>query len=177
MPAYNQIGSAVTVGAGGAASIDFTSIPATYTDLLICYSLRSNYANIQDRVKLIFNNTSSAIYNSKHIEGDGATAITGARVNQTFFFPSEASASTGTTATGSTFSNFAMYIPNYGNSSANKSFLIDGVMENNSTTAYMNLQSGLWASTAAINQISIVPYGGTAFLQYSTAYLYAISNA
>ena len=33
--------STVTVGAGGAASIDFNSIPGTYTDLLLVVSVRS----------------------------------------------------------------------------------------------------------------------------------------
>ena len=35
MATFTQIGSAVVVGSGGAATIDFTSIPSTYTDLLI----------------------------------------------------------------------------------------------------------------------------------------------
>jgi hypothetical protein len=34
MATFTQIGSAVVVGSGGAAAIDFTSIPSTYTDLL-----------------------------------------------------------------------------------------------------------------------------------------------
>ena len=32
--------SSVTVGSGGAANIEFTSIPSTYTDLLLKYYLR-----------------------------------------------------------------------------------------------------------------------------------------
>ena len=38
----------VTVGSGGAASIDFTSIPQTYTDLKIVLSARTNRANATD---------------------------------------------------------------------------------------------------------------------------------
>jgi len=34
----------VTVGSGGAATFGFTSIPATYTDLLVVASLRSDRA-------------------------------------------------------------------------------------------------------------------------------------
>ena len=40
MATYTLI-SSVTVGAGGASSIDFTSIPSTYTDLLVKISARS----------------------------------------------------------------------------------------------------------------------------------------
>jgi len=32
----------VTVGSGGAANIEFTSIPQTYTDLVVVLSLRNN---------------------------------------------------------------------------------------------------------------------------------------
>ena len=40
--------SSVTVGAGGASSIDFTSIPATYTDLLVKFSLRTDFNGWRD---------------------------------------------------------------------------------------------------------------------------------
>jgi hypothetical protein len=36
----------VTVGSGGATDIEFTSIPGTYTDLLIKSSLRSDWPQI-----------------------------------------------------------------------------------------------------------------------------------
>lgn len=39
MATYIKIGS-VEVGAGGASSIDFSSIPATYTDLVLKMSAR-----------------------------------------------------------------------------------------------------------------------------------------
>jgi hypothetical protein len=35
---YTLIASSVTVGSGGAANIEFTSIPATYTDLVSALS-------------------------------------------------------------------------------------------------------------------------------------------
>jgi hypothetical protein len=34
-----EIIASVTVGSGGAADIEFTSIPATYTDLVVNYAL------------------------------------------------------------------------------------------------------------------------------------------
>lgn len=169
--------SSVTVGAGGAASIDFTSIPSTYTDLCVKYSLRTNYAaSNADRIKLTFNGSSSAIYSSRDINAAGSgTPGSAARSGLGYFFAFEAGASTAATATSNTFSNSEIYIPNYAGS-ANKSYSSDGVTENNATAAEADLQAGLWASTAAINQITIVPYAGTLFNQYSTAYLYGISK-
>jgi hypothetical protein len=49
--------------------------------------------------------------------------------------------------------------------------------ENNSTTAWaLGLMAGLWSSTSAITSIELYAPSQT-FLQYSTAYLYGISNA
>jgi len=44
MATYIQIASTVTVGAGGAADITFSAIPATYTDLLVVASV--TYASL-----------------------------------------------------------------------------------------------------------------------------------
>jgi hypothetical protein len=37
-----EIIASVTVGSGGAANIEFTSIPATYTDLVVLFSARTD---------------------------------------------------------------------------------------------------------------------------------------
>jgi hypothetical protein len=50
--------SSVTVGSGGAADIEFTSIPATYTDLLVKISIR-NATSGATRVYVRFNGAST----------------------------------------------------------------------------------------------------------------------
>ena len=156
-----------TVGAGGASSIDFTSIPSTYTDLCIKISLRSDRAiEIDDQIIVKPNNSSSSL-TYIHVRGNGATATSGS-VNRTYV------PSAGTTS--NTFGNGEIYIPNYAGS-ANKSFYIDTVSENNATTGYDSMQAVLWSNTAAINQVVIAPVSGTGFVQYSTAYLYGVKNA
>jgi hypothetical protein len=77
--------------------------------------------------------------------------------------------------TASTYSNSEIYIPNYAGST-NKSFSIDGVSENNATEAYAMFNAVLWSNTAAINQVTLTPAGGS-FVQHSTAYLYGVKNA
>jgi len=48
----------ITVGAAGAASVTFNSIPQTgYTDLVIKASPRSDRANVKDTIDLKFNGT------------------------------------------------------------------------------------------------------------------------
>lgn len=161
----------VTVGAGGAASIDFTSIPQTFTDLKVVYSLRSNRAaGDVDIVDLKFNNT-SANRSSRELFGSGSSV--GSGNDASTMYVNYCSVSTNTA---SVFSNGELYVPNY-TSSNFKSASSDHVSENNATTAYQTMYANLWSNTAAINRITIAPVLGTLFVQYSTATLYGVSNA
>ena len=167
MPTFTLIGSPVTVGAGGASSIDFSSIPTTYTDLVLFISLRSS--NSADYISLKFNN-STASFTGRTMNGNGST--TGSENRTDNFVTGVMSPST---YTASTFSNGVFYIPNY-TSSSNKSYLLDVVPENNATATEMRLSTGLWSNTAAINRITFDhPTAGT-FVQHSTAHLYGVSN-
>jgi len=168
MATYIQIGSTVTVGAGGASSIDFTSIPATYTDLKLVVSGRINEAVTYDSPVLYFNG-STANFTFRQIYGTGSTVGSNSASNGNNFTNLN-----GTSSTASTFSNNEYYIPNYAGST-NKSFSIDTVTENNSSTGNgLGLQAGLWSNTAAINQITITAPSTYLFVQYSTASLYGI---
>jgi hypothetical protein len=63
----------VEVGSGGAANIEFTSIPATFTDLVVKASLQTDNAETLDGVGVSFNsNTSDYYYN--RIRGNGTNA-------------------------------------------------------------------------------------------------------
>lgn len=172
---YVQIGSTVTVGAGGSASIDFTSIPSTYTDLLIRISARTNRSGQPvDSLKLTFNGATTNF----SARGLGADASSSA-----FSFTNAGSASiedavfvTAATATANTFGNADIYIPNYAGST-NKSVSSDSVTENNATQSYLLLDAGLWSNTSAITSIKLAPLNGSLINQYSTASLYGISKS
>jgi len=173
MPTYTQIGTAQVVGAGGASSIDFTTIPSTYTDLVIKLSLRGSDANNYVNSRITFNGSGSG-YTSKLLYGLGSGSP-GSLNNSVTNAVDFSSYGTGSLATSSTFGNAEIYIPNY-TASTNKSLSVDAVSENNATAAIAALTAGLWSNSAAINQITITPAVGT-FVQHSTAYLYGVSNA
>jgi hypothetical protein len=82
----------------------------------------------------------------------------------------------GNTSTSNTFGNGSIYIPNYAGSN-NKSVSTDVVVENNATESSQYLLAGLWSDTSAITTIRLYSRNSHNFLQYSTAYLYGISNA
>jgi hypothetical protein len=166
---YVQIGSTVTVGSGGAATIDFTSIPSTYTDLLLKLSLRDTSAAVATQGEIRFNSDASTIYSNKRLRGNGttATSYTGSSNNNIplGLVPSALS-------TANTFCNAEIYIPNYAGSN-NKSVSVDFVGENNATEAYSQLTAGLYATATAITSISII---NLTLPQYSTATLYGIKK-
>jgi hypothetical protein len=160
--------SSVTVGSGGAANMEFTSIAATYTDLVVKITGRSDSSDTS--IELSFNNNTSN-RTTRYLFGNGSTAASSNNTNM--FITSSIVPST---STASTFSNAELYIPNYAGSN-NKSSSVDGVSENNATASNMALTANLWSDSAAITSIKLTPAGGGNFVQYSTAYLYGISNA
>lgn len=161
----------VTVGAGGASNITFSSIPQIYTDLILKFSTRCATGGAAD-VAATLNNDSGSNYPYRRLQGNGSSASSG---NGTYT-AMVAGSSTGSTDTANTFANSELYIPNY-ISSNYKSGSTDAVTENNATTAYATLQAGLWNNTSAITSISLFNTGGQNFAQYSTATLYGIKNS
>jgi hypothetical protein len=175
MAAYNLIAT-TTVGSGGAASIAFSSIPQTFTDLKVVLSARSTAgAAVAYTILMKMNSLTSSIYSSKVLEGSGSAASsfsqsgidTAVRVGIV----------NGTGATSSVFSSTEIYIPNYAGST-NKSISIDTVAETNATTTYANLIAYLVSSTAAITDLTFTTEAtATSFAQYSSASLYGIKNS
>lgn len=162
--------STVTVGAGGAASIEFTGIAGTATDLYLVLSARTNGSSGDDGIKCELNgDTNTANYTYRRLLGDGSSASSS---TANLFFAGRASAST---ATSNTFGNSALIIPNYAGSTA-KTGSTDGVSENSSTTAYQTIFASSWTGTAAITSIKLLPQFGTTFNQYSTASLYTVTK-
>jgi hypothetical protein len=169
MPTYTQIGTAQVVGSGGSSNITFTSIPSTYTDLVLKVSAR--LASGAGFFLLDFNGLSTANFSNRVIEGNGASAYSFVSGNTNY-----ATGLVGASDTASTFTSTEFYIPNYAGS-ANKGISIDGVTENNGTTAYADLAGLQWANSAAITEIKLTTSSAANFAQHSTAYLYGVSNA
>jgi hypothetical protein len=162
----------ITVGAAGASSVTFSSIPQTgYTDLVVKISSRS--ATDLDSMFIAFNGDSGANYNARVIRGNGSAASS--LVNSAFGVSSGAviGYTNGTTTT-NTFNNAEIYIPNYTGSNQ-KSFSADNVEEANATTAWSVLSAGLWSGTAAITSIRLFQ-STYSFAANSTFYLYGVAK-
>lgn len=168
MPNTFELIASSTVGAGGAASIEFTSIPNTYTDLQFVMSARSNRASNADPLTISLNSSTSGI-TFRTLYGNGSAAGSYTDAGDYFTYINAAS------STSSTFSTFQLYLPNY-TSSNNKSWSVDNAWENNATANGDFLVAGLQTITSAITSVKVSTVVGT-FVQYSTAYLYGVKNA
>jgi hypothetical protein len=168
MPSTYTLISSNTVGAGGVSSITFSSIPATYTDLVLLMSLRQDGAGSNVRYAI---NGATTGYSESLLYGSGS--VVGATTASTSYFNLVYTNGSGETA--NLFGNLQTYIPNYAGSQL-KPIGVESVYENNSTGATQALTAQLWSNTAAITSITITP-ATTNWIQYSTVYLYGIKNS
>jgi len=168
MATFIKIASS-TVGAGGVASVTFSSIPQTgYTDLVVKASLRTTSGNT-DATIMSFNGSTTG-YTARVLEGTGSGFNAFAPTPQYFagtYQPSN--------YTASIFSSHDIYIPNY-TSSNSKSWSVDSTTENNATASIIDLTAGVWANSSAITSIVFSLAQGN-IAQYSTFTLYGIKNS
>ena len=171
-PTFTLIASN-TVGSGGASSVTFSSIPATYTDLVVKVSSRTDRtAYPQDNLRMQINGDSGSNYSFRNIYGNGSSAAStnGSSITYVELYQTDDNG-----ATTNTFGSHDIYIPNY-TSSNYKSISSDGVAEQNGTQAWTELTAALWNSTAAINSLTFFGAFGN-FVQYSDFTLYGVNNS
>ena len=152
------------------ANLDFTSIPQTYTDLILKVSAIGTGTGNQDYYLQFNGATTNMSYIP--IRGDGnAASLTSSQYGSGTAFGSMVYLGTSTTLP----SLDIIYIPNY--TSANyKIFWTETGAERNGTEAYFLAAGMMWSDTAAINSIKFSLSSGN-FAQYTTASLYGIKNS
>lgn len=154
---------ATTTLGSTASSVTFSSIPATYTDLVV---VSAPIGNGDAQVHMRFNNDSSANYSYTILAANGASAVS-ARVIQATQIGTDYFFSV-TTSGGITLIN----VMNYANTTTKKTALI---RSNNASKATMAIV-GLWPSTAAINRIDLTATSST-FAAGSVFTIYGIKAA
>lgn len=152
------------------ASVTFSSIPQTYTDLQLLVSSRATQNVTRELIK-IYPNGSTTSNNRILLFGyDSGSTASGADTDKSIGWQS------GNSTTANTFTSASVYFPNY-TSTNYKSYSADVVAENNSSTSWIvNLNASLWSNTAALTSIEIACETST-FAVNSTFYLYGISNS
>jgi hypothetical protein len=167
--AYESIAT-VTVGVGGASYIQFSSIPGTYSHLQIRF-IANNTSNVFQKIQLN-SDTSGASYYGHNLYGTGSVAGASALPGSSY---SAIVMSGGGLSTGNFFGVGVIDILDYANTNKYKTVrALDGFNTNGGSDGqFIELASGLWQSTSAINTIKI--FGSTAnYNQYSQFALYGV---
>jgi hypothetical protein len=158
---------ATTTLSSTATSINFNSIPATYTDLrIVMISILQTTFCIPG---IRFNGLTTNIMSQTDIYGDGATAGTSSNTSTSRVLFGVAAQTTSDPAF------FTCDISNYTGTTF-KSLLVDGSMDRNGS-GYVNRTVGIWRSTAAITSINIIDGFSNGFAIGTTATLYGIKEA
>lgn len=153
------------------AYIEFTSIPQTYTDLVIHQDTRTSSAG-DGRIVGNFNGTGGMPSQLNYGFGGGTFGATNyTTTDSVITFGNGAS-----NWTASTFGGNKLYIPNYSSSTLTKTTISYGSGENNGTDSIMGFMAANWPTTTAVNTIRLYPFTGS-WLAQSTFTLYGISNA
>lgn len=169
---YNLIASNIL--SSSAASVTFSSIPSTYTDLVVKLSVRNTTTgNTVSDFFFNVNGSSGTIYSRTRLQGNGATVVSDRTTSNALNVAENLL--TGGSATASTFSNVDIYFPNY-KVSQNKPHSVFGTMETNATTAYIVAQANLISDTSAISSITFTSGSGN-FASGSSFFLYGIKNS
>jgi hypothetical protein len=160
---YESIAT-TTVGAGGQATVTFSSIPSTYKHLqlrIIARSAGTSFAGLYMSI-----NSSVDPVIGHYIVGDGSTAVADDNSNKQFGW------ATGSTELANTFTAEVIDILDYANTNKNKTVRSLAGYELNGSGG-VALFSGLFDTTAAINALNIYLSVGN-IGQYSSFALYGI---
>jgi hypothetical protein len=172
MATYTLISSNVL--ASSAASVTFSAIPATYTDLVLRASARSDNASATQNTEIIFNADTATNYSFTNLLGLGTIGVaTQQYATQAYAWTAKIAAAS---YTANTFASIEIYIPSY-TVSQNKPVSVTNMNEYNDTYVQDTaIASVLWRNTAAITSILFYPRTSN-FEAGSSFYLYGISNA
>lgn len=161
MPAtYEPIGT-TTVSGTSTTTITFSSIPQTYTDLVLVSSV-DNSTDVVNYLR--FNSDTGTNYSRTTLRGTGSVADSTRSSSQTFITFSFGTLSSPVTV--------IWHILNYSNTTTYKSC----VSRNSNTFDSVGAVAGLWQSTAAISTVSVTVASGY-IVADSTFTLYGIKAA
>ena len=173
MPSTYTLISSNVLGSS-AASVTFSAIPSTYTDLVLRCSTRGSRAAVIDSIVIKFNADSGTNYSNTIITGVGTTVSSFANANTTSL---SLNTSDGDTATANTFGSFEMYIPNYTATTTKPISTISLSEDNSSNNAYLRVLANQYRGSSAISSIVLTPEIGPNWLSGSSFYLYGIKNS
>ena len=160
----------VTVGAGGAASVTFSSIPSTYKHLQIRYLWNGSGGSGDNNIALRCNGDTAGNYTLHQLNGDGASAAAAGATGIGF-------ARVGYYADITSYASVGIVdILDYTSTNKQKTIKsLNGYDSNCSGKIYLNSSAWLPGTIAAITSLTILSGNSITIPQYSSFALYGIN--
>lgn len=152
-----------TVSGTSTATVTFTSIPSTYTDIIVV--INAGYETDSRDVTWQVNNDTGSNYSTTNVNADSTSAYSSRGSNQVKFYSNclgYPSAGTG-----------IICLMDYANTTTFKT----AISRNGTPTNMAQAAVHLWRSTAAINRLDFFPNVSGNFSSGSTFTLYGIAAA
>lgn len=169
---YTKISS--TVLGSSQSSVTLSSIPNTYTDLMLMCSLKGDREGTADPIQMLVNGLSSGYsytqFTSIQANQTSTRGTSDSRVYTSDLVPQAFFYSTGL------FSNTQMYFPNYATDKAKPFMIVTGFTSLSSNIIHTGIGAiaALNSTTSAINSITIY---GNGMIAGCSFYLYGIKNS
>jgi hypothetical protein len=168
MATYNPLQSITLTS--NASSVTFSGISQDYTDLVLVS--QTQQVTSGEDLAIRFNNDSTSVYSRTYICGDGSTAHSGRSTGQSYIILDHH----GTPPTSTSFGSSIVNIPNYSNTTLNKTVLNrNGSIDSSPAVATVS-NVGLWRSQAAITSITVLCTNSSNLKAGSTFDLYGIKS-
>jgi hypothetical protein len=173
MPSSYSIIASVTVGSGGAANLEFLSIPQTFDHLVLELSLRLSNAVTYGTPKIQFNSLGNDTNHSTRV-----LMAEGASVTQDLQSAGYIRRNPGGNIAANFFSSATVKIGDYASTTKNKPHISHfNSPSNSSASSALGISASMWSNTSAISAIKILEDSAGTFAEYSTATLYGIKNS
>ena len=144
-----------------ASSITFSSIPQTYTDLVLECTVGQTPATTPNAGYMTFNSDTGTNYSRTSVNGNGSTAASNRTTSQTNIDP---------LVTTNTFAAHTIQMLSYSNTNVYKTILV----RYSDAPSNAGAQAGLWRSTAAISSLTLTLGASQSFAAGSTFRLYGV---
>jgi hypothetical protein len=153
-----------------AASVTFSSIPNTYTDLVFILNVRTVSAVTGVQFFCRLNGDGASNYSWTNVAGNGSSAYSERLTNDAYC---RLGTVAGSLSASGIFSPNIINLQNYSNTTTNKTILTRG----NTTSAEVAASVSLWRSTSAISSVVFYVAGLANWDTGSTFTLYGIKAA
>jgi hypothetical protein len=169
MPSTYEPIATTTLSGSSTSDVAFTSIPSTYTDLVVIVSGAGTFSAADVLIQTYLNNGFSG-YSTTWLRGNGSSASSGRQTATSGAYVGYLPAAT---AAAGSIGNIIINYQNYTNTTTNKTIL----SRSNAAGSVLQANVALSASTSAITQINVATYGVGNFTSGSTFTLYGIKAA